>query len=976
MKQMGLYEHSMRKRNYYCFLILIITVSGLTGCSTKVQTDENQKPNFLFILVDDLGKEWISAYGADSVVTPAIDALAASGMTFHNAYSMPQCTPSRVTLLTGEYPFNHGWINHYDVPRWGHGAKFDPERNASFAAILREGGYKTCAAGKWQINDFRLEPDIMVKAGFDEYCMWTGGEGGNERVSSKRYWDPYIHAKDGSRVYEGKFGPDIFSDFIIGFMRENREHPMCIYYPMVLTHGPLVHTPLEPVASTKMEKHKAMVRYTDYIVEKLVKELGQLGIRDHTYLIFTTDNGTAGNIIGSRDSYLIRGGKTFLTENGVNAPFIVSNPGTVEAGTETKAVIDFTDILPTFLDLAGLEVPENLKVDGKSFSGVIHSKENFSQKGWILAMGSQGGKVGDDGMIRNWYEFRDRTLRDERYKIYVDTLKNINRIFDLESDPHELNNLITCEDGDITEILEKYKKIVGQLPDRDQHPDYTPLDTSIYNIPPEDLVRRHHKGRRDNMSPVVEQLRESRPNIILCMADDLGWGDVGYNGNTIIQTPNLDEMAAAGIQFNRFYSGSSVCSPTRGSCLSGRNPYRYGIYTANRGHLKEEEVALPEIFKELGYATGHFGKWHLGTLSPDYSGKGKNRNPERNYMTPGMTGFEEWFSTEYAVATYDPYDPNNKHNNVSDPRALYWHNGVNITGGLKGCDSKIIMDKAIPFIRRSVKKKQPFFAVIWFHAPHAPVVGHPEYMGKFYSDYSDEEQHYYSVVTALDAQVGRLRSELKELRVADNTILCFTSDNGPEGNPGKNARFQGSAKPFRGRKRSLYEGGVRVPGVIEYPARFGEHRKIDVPCVTSDYFPTFCEMMGLDIQEYERPYDGISLWDIMTGKQTERKRPIGFQFGMQKSMVDDQYKLVNNLGDERHRSDNGTVPMADYELYDLVNDPYETKNIIDQHPDVAGQMIRQLDRWVAACQQSDEGADYQQESKIQDNPQVLPGGID
>ncbi len=454
--------------------------------------------------------------------------------------------------------------------------------------------------------------------------------------------------------------------------------------------------------------------------------------------------------------------------------------------------------------------------------------------------------------------------------------------------------------------------------------------------------------------------RDVRPNIILCMADDMGWGDVGYNGNPIIRTPNLDEMAAAGIQFNRFYSGSSVCSPTRGSCLTGRNPFRYGIYTANKGYLKNEEVALSEVFKELGYATGHFGKWHLGTMTPDFSGKGKGRHPERNYMTPGMAGFEEWFSTEYAVATYNPYDPNNKHGKVADPRALYWHNGVNITEGLSGCDSKIIMDKAIPFIRRSVKKKQPFFTVIWFHAPHAPVVGHPEYMEKFYGDYSEDEQHYYSVVTALDAQMGRLRSELKELGVAHNTLLCFTSDNGPEGNPGKRKRFQGSSEPFRGRKRSLYEGGVRVPGIIEYPARFSEHREIDVPCVTSDYFPTFCKLMGLEIQEYERPFDGISLWEIMEGTQTKRNNPIGFQFGKQKSLVDDQYKLVNNLESNRPGSDNGRVPTAEYELYDMVNDPGETENIIEQVPDVADRMIGQLDRWVASCKQSDEGADYKE----------------
>ncbi len=452
--------------------------------------------------------------------------------------------------------------------------------------------------------------------------------------------------------------------------------------------------------------------------------------------------------------------------------------------------------------------------------------------------------------------------------------------------------------------------------------------------------------------------QEARPNIILCMADDLGWGDVGYNGNPVIQTPNLDEMAGAGIQFNRFYSGSSVCSPTRGSVLTGRNPYRYGVYTANKGHLKKEEVALPAIFKQLGYSTGHFGKWHLGTMTPDYSGKGKGRHPELNYMTPGMAGNDEWFATEYAVATYDPYDPENMRDKAGDPRTLYWHNGVNVTEGLSGCDSKIIMDKAIPFIRKSVKMKRPFFAVIWFHAPHAPVVGHPKYMEELYGEYSENEQHFYSVVTALDVQVGRLRNELKELGVAENTMLCFTSDNGPEGNPGKRNRYQGSAGPYRGRKRSLYEGGVRVPGIIEYPARFADHREIDVPCVTSDYFPTLCQLVGLDIQEYRRPYDGISLWNIMEGEQIQRKSPIGFQFGKQKSMVDDQYKLVHNLGTGRPNSDNGTVPTASDELYDLKNDPYETENIISLYPDIAGQLDEKLEKWVASCLHSDQGGDY------------------
>ena len=155
--------------------------------------------------------------------------------------------------------------------------------------------------------------------------------------------------------------------------------------------------------------------------------------------------------------------------------------------------------------------------------------------------------------------------------------------------------------------------------------------------------------------------RADKPNVILMMADDMGWGDTGYNGNRVIKTPNLDRMSREGIRFDRFYAGSSVCSPTRGSCLTGRHPYRYGVHTANQGHLRDEEICLAELLKEHGYATGHFGKWHLGTLTPDYSGKGPGRKPRENYSTPGMNGFDEWFSTEFAIATWDPYDPANSH---------------------------------------------------------------------------------------------------------------------------------------------------------------------------------------------------------------------------------------------------------------------------------------------------------------------------
>ena len=325
-------------------------------------------------------------------------------------------------------------------------------------------------------------------------------------------------------------------------------------------------------------------------------------------------------------------------------------------------------------------------------------------------------------------------------------------------------------------------------------------------------------------------------------------------------------------------------------------------------------------------------------------------------MTPGMAGFDEWFSTEFAVATYDPYDKKNAHSKAwrdeGDFRALYWHNGIPLDEELSGCDSEIIMDRALEFIEESAEQGGPFFVVIWFHAPHAPVVGHPDYMESLYADVSEQEQHYYSVVTALDAQMGRLRNTLQELSLAENTMLCFTSDNGPEGNPGKKNRSQGSAEPFRGRKRSLYEGGIRVPGIIEYPDRFNGGKVIEVPCVTSDYFPTICELLDYDMNTFDRPYDGVSLVPFLSGEKVERNNPIGFQFSKQKALTDDRFKLVRNLDEERHRSDNGEVPVAEYELYDILADPSETINIIEDHPEIAEKMKEMLDEFIRSCELS------------------------
>lgn len=479
-------------------LVLLYIISFAFSCKEKTESvvAEEKQPNFIFILVDDLGKEWFPSYGASEIETPKIDALVNKSIKFNNVYSMPQCTPSRVALITGQYPYSNGWVNHYDTPRWGHGANFDADKNPSFAKALQQAGYKTCIAGKWQINDFRIEPNAMQKAGFDAFFMWTGYESGN-KPSDKRYWDPYIFSKTGSKTYEGKFGPDLFSDFIINFMNANKENPFCVYYPMVLTHSPFVHTPLEPNVKTKYEKHQAMVRYTDFIIGKILDNLEKSGLADNTYLVFTTDNGTSPSIIGKRNGVYIRGGKAYLTENGINSPFILKTPGNKHF--ETNALVDFTDMFPTFLDLAGVENPSNLKLDGYSFANVLKDKTNKSDRDYILSMGGLPGHINKAGYLENAIQFRDRVLRDEKYKVYVDTLQQIHRLFDMENDPYETNNLI--DKAEMKQVLNAFKTKVDALPKLDNNPKYTktkglPTDVNLEFL---DKAAERVKHRKSNM---------------------------------------------------------------------------------------------------------------------------------------------------------------------------------------------------------------------------------------------------------------------------------------------------------------------------------------------------------------------------------------------------------------------------------------------------------------------------------------------
>ncbi len=444
------------------------------------------------------------------------------------------------------------------------------------------------------------------------------------------------------------------------------------------------------------------------------------------------------------------------------------------------------------------------------------------------------------------------------------------------------------------------------------------------------------------------------PNIVLLMADDMGWADPSYTGNSISKTPNLDKMAAQGVRFNRFYASSPVCSPTRGSCITGRHPYRYGVFFANTGHMPKEEFTLAEALKTKGYTTGHFGKWHLGTLTKTEkdANRGGKISQIKNYSPPWENGFDVCFSTESKVPTWNPMiTPNSSAGDIGkrvegEPfGTAYWTGPKQkATSNLEGNDSRIIMDRVIPFIENATEKKQPFFAVIWFHAPHLPVVAGEKYK-QLFSRYNEDIQNFYGVIYAMDEQIGRLQSFLKEKNVADNTIMFFTSDNGPEGRMQK-GRTQGTAGILKGRKRSLYEGGVRVPGLMSWPSGIKKHILTDIPFSTLDYFPTIMDIVGFSDTGLVKPIDGISMVPFLKGEMKERPVPIGFESKNQQAFMNNRYKIYS--------ADKGET----FELYDIVNDPAESIDIFKEYPEIVLELSKQLTQWRKSCSDSFNGKDY------------------
>jgi len=453
------------------------------------------------------------------------------------------------------------------------------------------------------------------------------------------------------------------------------------------------------------------------------------------------------------------------------------------------------------------------------------------------------------------------------------------------------------------------------------------------------------------------------PNIILMMGDDHGWNEVGYNDHPYVKTPVLDEMARSGLRFDRFYAAHPTCSPTRGSTLTGRHPNRYGTFGPNWS-LRPEEQSIAHVMKEAGYATGHFGKWHVGPV--------KKESP----TSPGAMGFDEWISHD----NFFEIDPILSRN--GEPPAV-----------VDGESSMILIDETIRFIEKSTVRNKPFMALVWFGSPHSPYRALPEDMALYedFTEIDDSMKARYSEITAMDRAIGKLRTYLSENDLKENTLFMYVGDNGT---PGSAARI---GQALRKGKGSMYEGGIRVPGVLEWPTIIDEPAVTSAVSVTTDYLQTLADITGQPTPD--RPLDGQSWVPLFKDPSIERNRshffwqynrdlfddtcdpyiPMQLQEGTtplvrkrhgkytrtfrncvyteiseedfqgERVMMSDRYKLIIE-GD--------TPNDRGFELYDIEKDPGETINLADDDPVMAAQMAAALRAWQESVLNSLTGADY------------------
>jgi uncharacterized sulfatase len=864
-----------------------------------------ERPHLVVFLSDDHTWRDSSRYGSTDIPTPNLDRVAATGMTFDRAYvASPSCAPSRATLLTGLWPARHGAEANHARPR--------PEIR-KLPAYLQALGYEVVSFGK--VGHYRQTAEY----GFD--------------LARHFHYHEDIAIPEAVKWLRGR----------------KSEKPLCLFVGTNWPHVPWPEsaaggetaTPGVPPhhvdhAATRAWRARYAAAVCAFDAELgLVFDTARAVLGDDLFFLHTSDHGAQWPF-----------GKWTLYEDGVRTPLVVSWPGRVPAGRRSPALVSWVDLLPTLLEVAGGQLPADL--DGRSFLPVLEGRSDrhrdhvffthtgdgdfnvFPMRGVVDASGHKlirnlhpafrfhshiTAHTGDSGY---WDPWLDQAVSDPaaRARVQAYHRRPPQEIYDTERDPWERQNL----DGDPAHAATRERLTRA-------------LDAWLAET-------------RDTQAVMGTPTRAAvgvKPNLILVVADDLGWADLSCFGNREIQTEALDRLAGEGLRFTRFYVNAPICSPSRTAFLTGQYPQRWRMnsYLDNRQRNHTRGVApwlnpaapsLARALREAGYATGHFGKWHLGGQ------RDVNHAPAiaRYGFDRSLTNFEG-LGPKLLPLVQGP-DDRTPRKIWADAESLggpvAWTPRSEITGGF--------VREAIRFIDRAGATGQPFFLNLWPDDPHSP------WFPAGARAPASPRARYLAVVDEMDAQLAPLFDRVRDdPRLRDNTLILFCSDNGPE------AAVRGPT-PLRTGKTWLFEGGIRSPLLVWGPG-----------LLARDALGTANEEAVLSALDLNRSLyaltgtpvpagvalDGEDRLDTLLGRsRAGRQAPLFFRrppdrpgFGQgfpdldnpDLAAIEGKWKYLVNL-------DGG-----DPQLYALDTDPGETRNLAADHPDVVARLHAAVMAWNA-----------------------------
>ena len=944
----------MKVSAIHLLLCLSLTLSATASA-------EEKPPNVVFIFADDLGYGDLSCYGATKVQTPNIDKLATEGRRFTDAHSASAvCTPSRYGLLTGEYPFRgKGGAGIWGPCSHSQSLLIDTDK-LTLGQLFKDKGYATAAIGKWHLGfgegktnwnkPLRPGPQDLgfdyffgvpkVNSGFPYVYVENDSIVGYDPNDPITFAAPYSKtttypeaagkktvnkvggAKKAHAIYDDEKTGTLLTKKAVSWIEKNKEEPFFLYFPTTNIHHPFTPAP-QFKGTSQAGLYGDFIHEFDWMVGELVKCLDKNGLTENTLFIVTSDNGGMFNRGGQdafKDGHRINadllGFKFGVWEGGHRVPFIAKWPGKIEENTVSDQLISNVDMLATFAALTGQTVEEKQLADSINVLPALidepstplreslvlcpnkPSHLSLRKNKWLYipAQGSGGfkGKPGSHGAggPASISHVGNENSDIENGKIKKDAPPA--QLYDLEADVNQTKNLYHEHPEVVKELAAELKTI---RPKRSAAPKRQRKKQAA--APPE------NKPARD---------ATTKPNFVIIFADDLGYGDISCYNPKAAKTPHLDKLASDGFRSTDFFIPANVCSPSRAALLTGRYPMRCGLPVArNENHPKyknygfaPEELTIPELLEPAGYRSLMVGKWHLGMeiegSHPIDAGFEQHLGIPSNYEKKRGSGHSTLYRGKNIEATKVPFEELTKR----------------------------YTDEVVSFI--ADQKDEPFLIFFSHHIPHTPHLPSANFKGK------SGKGKYGDVIQELDHSTGRVMKALRDAGLDDNTLVVFTSDNGPGG--------AGSTGGMNGGKFNTMEGGHRVPGIFRWPKQIASNQVSNVTLTSMDLLPLFCDLAGAE-QPGDRKIDGKEILPILQDKETTTPHKLLYYYNGTnlQAVREGDWKLhLPRTKDDQpfwNKKPGGNRPYVNLKqplLFNLKSDLAEKENIAEQNPEIVARL--------------------------------------